>query len=138
MQVAVLKWLRARERAQAAVGKTFHSLATYNFRLFFIGQLISNTGNQLTNVTLILFVLQLSHSGLAVGHALGAGKCQGPPNYCETRLRSPKSGHAVKSSVSRSLFSARQFRSGSPQSASLSVAQLDISTHSAASRRKSK
>src|SRR5215475_6917232 len=56
-----------RERARAALGKTFQSLATYNFRLFFIGQLISNTGNQLTNVVLILFVLKLSHSGLAVG-----------------------------------------------------------------------
>jgi len=40
-------------------------LSTYNFRLFFIGQLISNTGNQLTNVALILLVLKLGHSGLA-------------------------------------------------------------------------
>jgi MFS family permease len=55
------------------LGKTFQSLSTYNFRLFFIGQLISNTGNQLTNVALILFVLKLGHSGLAVG-ALAA--CQ--------------------------------------------------------------
>ncbi|HVW28015.1 MAG TPA: MFS transporter [Polyangiaceae bacterium] len=55
-----------RDRARAALGKTFHSLATRNFRLFFIGQLISNTGNQLTNLAVILFVL-LSHSGLAVG-----------------------------------------------------------------------
>jgi MFS family permease len=54
-------------RARAALGKTFQSLATYNFRLFFIGQLISNTGNQLTNLALILFVLRLGHSGLAVG-----------------------------------------------------------------------
>jgi len=57
----------ARGRARAALGKTFQSLATYNFRLFFIGQLISNTGNQLTNVALILFVLKLGRSGLAVG-----------------------------------------------------------------------
>ena len=62
-----------RGRARAALGKTFQSLASYNFRLFFTGQLISNTGNQLTNVALILFVLKLSHSGLAVG-ALAA--CQ--------------------------------------------------------------
>jgi hypothetical protein len=54
-------------RLRSALGKTFQSLATYNFRLFFIGQLISNTGNQLTNVVLILFVLKLGHSGLAVG-----------------------------------------------------------------------
>ena len=57
----------AHGRARAALGKTFQSLATYNFRLFFIGQLISNTGNQLTAVALILFVLKLGHSGLAVG-----------------------------------------------------------------------
>jgi MFS family permease len=63
-------------RAQTALGKTFQSLSTYNFRLFFIGQLISNTGNQLTNVALILFVLKLGHSGLAVG-ALAA--CQFGP-----------------------------------------------------------
>lgn len=63
----------ARGRARAALARTFQSLATYNFRLFFIGQLISNTGNQLTNVALILFVLELGHSGLAVG-ALAA--CQ--------------------------------------------------------------
>lgn len=57
----------ARGHARAALGKTFQSLGTYNFRLFFIGQLVSNTGNQLTNVALILFVLKLGHSGLAVG-----------------------------------------------------------------------
>jgi MFS family permease len=65
-----------RARARTALGKTFQSLSTYNFRLFFIGQLISNTGNQLTNVALILFVLKLGHSGLAVG-ALAA--CQFGP-----------------------------------------------------------
>ncbi|HTA91950.1 MAG TPA: MFS transporter [Polyangiaceae bacterium] len=65
-----------RSRARTALGKTFQSLSTYNFRLFFIGQLISNTGNQLTNVALILFVLKLGHSGLAVG-ALAA--CQFGP-----------------------------------------------------------
>jgi MFS family permease len=66
----------ARGRARSALGKTFHALATYNFRLFFVGQLISNTGNQLTNLALILFVLKLGHSGLAVG-ALAA--CQFGP-----------------------------------------------------------
>ncbi|HEX3776820.1 MAG TPA: MFS transporter [Polyangiaceae bacterium] len=63
-------------RARSALGKTFQSLASYNFRLFFIGQLISNTGNQLTNLALILFALKLGHSGLAVG-ALAA--CQFGP-----------------------------------------------------------
>jgi MFS family permease len=47
--------------------RTFQSLGTRNFRLFFIGQSISNTGNWLTNVALILFVLRLTGSGLAVG-----------------------------------------------------------------------
>jgi MFS family permease len=56
-----------RLRARTALGKTFQSLATRNFRLFFCGQLISNTGNQLTNVAVILFALELGHSGLAVG-----------------------------------------------------------------------
>jgi len=60
-------------RAKAPLGKTFQALSTYNFRLFFIGQLISNTGNQLTNVALILLVLKLGQSGLSIG-ALAA--CQ--------------------------------------------------------------
>src|SRR5260221_12281960 len=65
-----------RARARTALGKTFQSLSTHTFRLFLIGQLISNTGNQLTNVALILFVLKLGHSGLAIG-ALAA--CQFGP-----------------------------------------------------------
>lgn len=63
-------------RARAALGRTFQSLASRNFRLFFVGQTISNTGNQLTNLALILFALELGHSGLAVG-ALAA--CQFGP-----------------------------------------------------------
>ncbi len=54
-------------RLRRALALTFHSLETRNFRLFFIGQLISNTGNWLTNVALILLVLRLTHSGFAVG-----------------------------------------------------------------------
>jgi MFS family permease len=65
-----------RERARATLGRTFQALSSRNFRLFFVGQLISNTGNQLTNVALILFVLKLGHSGLSVG-ALAA--CQFGP-----------------------------------------------------------
>ena len=49
------------------IKKTFYSLRTRNFRLYFTGQLISNTGNWLTNVALILLVLKLTGSGLAVG-----------------------------------------------------------------------
>ena len=52
---------------KAILGKTFLSLRTRNFRLFFIGQTISNTGNWLTNVTLILLVLHITNSGAALG-----------------------------------------------------------------------
>jgi len=46
---------------------TFSSLRHRNFRLFFIGQTISNTGNWLTNVALTLFVLKLAGTGVGVG-----------------------------------------------------------------------
>lgn len=46
---------------------TFTSLRTRNFRLFFFGQLVSNTGNWLTNIAITLLVLHLTNSGLAVG-----------------------------------------------------------------------
>jgi MFS family permease len=49
------------------LGPTFQSLAHRNFRLFFFGQLVSNTGNWLTTVALTLLVLKLTGSGLAVG-----------------------------------------------------------------------
>jgi MFS family permease len=47
--------------------RTFSSLQVRNFRLFFFGQLTSNTGNWLTNVALTLLVLHLTDSGVAVG-----------------------------------------------------------------------
>ncbi len=56
-----------RNRWSQAFGQTFHSLRYRNFRLFFIGQTISNTGNWLTNVALVLLVLHLTKSGFAVG-----------------------------------------------------------------------
>jgi MFS family permease len=46
---------------------SFTSLRNRNFRLYFIGQLISNTGSWLTNVALILLVLHITGSGVAVG-----------------------------------------------------------------------
>ena len=54
-------------RLSRTVRTTFLSLRNRNFRLFFIGQAISNTGNWLTTVALTLLVLHLTHSGLAVG-----------------------------------------------------------------------
>src|SRR5579862_9639940 len=49
------------------MNRTFISLRNRNFRLFFIGQSISNTGNWLTNVALTLLTLRITHSGLDVG-----------------------------------------------------------------------
>ncbi|MDE3053554.1 MAG: MFS transporter [Gemmatimonadota bacterium] len=57
----------APDRPGGAFGRTFRALESRNFRLFFFGQLVSNSGNWLTNVALILLVLRLTHSGFAVG-----------------------------------------------------------------------
>ncbi|MCU1497057.1 MAG: arabinose efflux permease family protein [Acidimicrobiales bacterium] len=46
---------------------TFRSLGVRNFRLFFFGQLISQTGTWLTMVTQTLLVLELTESGIALG-----------------------------------------------------------------------
>lgn len=54
-------------RFQKAVTETFLSLRNRNFKLYFNGQLVSNTGNWLTNIALTLLVLNLTRSGLAVG-----------------------------------------------------------------------
>ncbi len=61
-------------RLSVALRKTFLSLRNRNFRLYFFGQLISNTGNWLTNVALILLVLKITGSGFAVG-ILAACQC---------------------------------------------------------------
>lgn len=47
--------------------RTLSSLRSRNFRLFFIGQTISNTGNWLTMVALTLLVLQRTNRGIAIG-----------------------------------------------------------------------
>lgn len=56
--------------------RTVASLRSRNFRLFFIGQTVSNSGNWLTMVALTLLVLDRTGSGVAVG-ALSA--CQFGP-----------------------------------------------------------
>jgi MFS family permease len=55
------------ERARTTFHETFSSLRHRNFRLFFIGQSISNSGNWLTNVALTLLVLNLTGHGVGVG-----------------------------------------------------------------------
>src|SRR5215471_15827520 len=54
-------------RLTTATRRSFQSLRNRNYRLFFFGQLVSNTGNWLTMVALTLLVLNEAHSGLAVG-----------------------------------------------------------------------
>ncbi|HEX8770352.1 MAG TPA: MFS transporter [Acidimicrobiales bacterium] len=56
-----------RSRLRAGIKGRTRALHTRNFRLFFIGQVISNSGNWLTMVALTLLVLHLTNSGVAVG-----------------------------------------------------------------------
>ncbi len=49
------------------MGTTFRSLGVRNFRLFFVGQSISQVGNWMTLVAQTLLVLRLRDNGVAVG-----------------------------------------------------------------------
>jgi MFS family permease len=51
----------------SASSRTFRSLRRRNYRLYFIGQVISLTGTWMQNVAQAWFVIQLTHSALAVG-----------------------------------------------------------------------
>jgi MFS family permease len=55
------------ERPEGLARRTFQSLWHRNFRLFFLGQLVSNSGNWLTIVALTLLVLHRTDRGWAVG-----------------------------------------------------------------------
>jgi len=54
-------------RVGLAVHRTFHSLHTRNFRLYFIGQVVSVTGTWLNATASAWLVLRLSNSGVALG-----------------------------------------------------------------------
>ena len=54
-------------KAKRAWTDTFRSLSVRNFRLFFVGQSISQIGNWLTMVAMALWVLALTDNGFAVG-----------------------------------------------------------------------
>jgi MFS family permease len=54
-------------RVKNFTSDTFQALRTRNFRLFFWGQLVSNTGTWMQTVALGWLVLQLTRSGVAVG-----------------------------------------------------------------------
>ena len=52
---------------RAATGETFRSLGVRNFRLFFAGQLTSQSGTWMQMVSVIWVVLSLTDSGVALG-----------------------------------------------------------------------
>jgi MFS family permease len=54
-------------------GRTFSSLRVRNFRLFVIGQLLSNIGTWMQLIALPLLVLKLTDSGVALGVATALG-----------------------------------------------------------------
>jgi MFS family permease len=54
-------------------GRTFSSLRVRNFRLFVIGQLLSNVGTWMQLIALPLLVLKLTNSGVALGIATALG-----------------------------------------------------------------
>jgi MFS family permease len=108
-----------RSRLGQAMRRTFLSLRNRNFRLFFIGQTISNSGNWLTRVALILLVLKLTGSGVAVG-ALTA--CQFGPIL----LLSPLAGALADRSDKRHLLFATQ---GLEMAQSVGLAVLAFMPH---------
>lgn len=79
------------------MSRTFQSLRHRNFRLFFIGQSISNSGNWLTSIALTLLVLRLTGSGVAVGWLAA---CQ----YGPILLLSPRGGAIADRSDKRRLL----------------------------------
>lgn len=56
-----------RQTARTTFRETFRALRNRNFRLFFAGQLISQAGTWLTMIALTLLVLDITHSGVAIG-----------------------------------------------------------------------
>lgn len=55
---------------ERATRRTFRSLRTRNFRLYFLGQVISGTGTWLQFIAQSWLVFRLTHSGVAVGLTL--------------------------------------------------------------------
>lgn len=61
-----------RRRILNATNDTFRSLRTRNFRLFFVGQLVSQTGTWVQSVAIIWVVLEMTGDGFALGMATAA------------------------------------------------------------------
>ncbi len=55
---------------ERAARRTFRSLRTRNFRLYFFGQVVSGTGSWMQMVAQAWLVLRLTHSGVALGVTL--------------------------------------------------------------------
>jgi len=62
----VNRWLRT------TTNDTFRSLRIRNFRLFFVGQLVSQTGTWMQSIAVVWVVLQLTGDGVALGLATAA------------------------------------------------------------------
>src|SRR5438874_12335303 len=73
------------ESAQRYAGATFSSLRVRNYRLYYIGQVISTSGTFMQSIAQDWLVLKLSNSGLALG---GVTALQ----YLPTLLLSPYGG----------------------------------------------
>lgn len=101
------------------MSKTFQSLHHRNFRLFFIGQSISNSGNWLTSIALTLLVLRLTGSGIAVGWLAA---CQ----YGPILLLSPMGGALADRSDKRKLLFVTQ---GLEMAQSIALAVLAFQRH---------
>ena len=101
------------------MSKTFQSLRHRNFRLFFIGQSISNSGNWLTSIALTLLVLRLTGSGVAVGWLAA---CQ----YGPILLLSPWGGALADRSDKRKLLFVTQ---GLEMAQSIGLAVLAFQPH---------
>ncbi|MHB1576413.1 MAG: MFS transporter [Candidatus Dormibacteria bacterium] len=56
-----------RYTARAVTGRTFQSLSTRNYRLFFSGQLVSVTGSWLQTTAQAWLILELTHSAFMLG-----------------------------------------------------------------------
>jgi MFS family permease len=56
-----------RMTVREAVRRTFGSLDTHNYRLYFFGDLVSNVGSWMQTMAEAWLVLQLTHRGVAVG-----------------------------------------------------------------------
>jgi MFS family permease len=60
------------DRILAATRETFRSLRVRNFRLFFVGQAISQAGTWMQSVAIVWVVLELTDDGFALGLATAA------------------------------------------------------------------